>query len=59
MNAGFDLRAWQARHGYTYTTAAAALGMSRTTFARYLASTDPLPIWLSLACKAIDHGLTP
>ena len=32
-----DLRAWQARMGYTYDTAAEALGVSRATYAEWLA----------------------
>lgn len=58
MTAG-DLRAWQARHGYTYNTAAEALGMGRTTFAEYLKREGALPRWLALACAAIDAGLRP
>lgn len=52
-----SLRAWQSRHGYTYKTAAEALGMSRATYARYLSSAEALPRWLALACAAIDAGL--
>ncbi|WP_428142366.1 helix-turn-helix domain-containing protein [Delftia acidovorans] len=54
---GADLRAWQSRHGYTYNTAAEALGMSRATYARYLSSPEVLPRWFALACAAIDAGL--
>jgi DNA-binding XRE family transcriptional regulator len=49
-----DLREWQARHGYTYDTAAVALGVSRRTYAGYLAKADELPHMLELACKALD-----
>jgi DNA-binding XRE family transcriptional regulator len=49
-----DLREWQARHGYTYDTAAVALGVSRRTYAGYLARADDLPRMLELACKALD-----
>lgn len=54
-----DLRAWQKAQGYTYDTAAEALGMSRATFARYLKDPGELPRWLALACAAIDVGLEP
>ena len=54
-----DLRAWQARHGYTYNSAAAALGISRATYARYLAASGDLPRMLELACAAIDAGICP
>ncbi|MBR8653535.1 hypothetical protein KDH83_09495 [Achromobacter sp. Marseille-Q0513] len=49
-----DLREWQARHGYTYDTAAVALGVSRRTYAGYLARGEELPRLLELACKALD-----
>lgn len=52
-----DLRAWQERHGYTYDTAALALGVSRRTYAGYLAKADELPRMLELACAAVDAGL--
>ena len=61
-----DLRAWQARMGYTYVTAAAALGISRATFAEMLAGisrTTKKPIAIdkrtALACFAIEAGLNP
>lgn len=52
----FNLREWQARHMYTYDTAAQALGIGRTTYYDYLKKPD-LPKWLVLACKAIDAGI--
>lgn len=52
----FSLKAWQERHGFTYDTAAAALGMGRTTYYDYLKKPE-LPKWLILACKAIDAGI--
>ena len=54
-----DLRAWQQRHGYTYDTAAAELGMGRRTYADSLKRVGELPRWLMLACLAVDHGLAP
>jgi transcriptional regulator with XRE-family HTH domain len=55
-----DLRAWQAQMGYTYDTAAAALGVSRGTYADWLAGrsrTTGKPIKISrlvaLACAAL------
>lgn len=53
----FSLKEWQARHGFTYTSAAQALGMGRTTYYDYLKKQD-LPKWLILACRAIDAGLS-
>ena len=47
------LRAWSARHGFTYNTAAAALGVSRSTYRRLLLK-DELPKLVQLAMKRID-----
>lgn len=49
----FDLRQWQQRHGFTYPTAAKALGMGRATYARYLKDPEP-PLWLLRACRDVD-----
>ena len=38
-----DLRAWQAHMGYTYDTAAAALGVSRAAYADWIAGRSPPP----------------
>lgn len=54
-----DLRAWQKSQGYTYDSAAAALGMGRTTFADYLKRDGELPRWLALACAALAAGIKP
>ncbi len=58
-----DLRAWQAQMGYTYDTAAAALGVSRSTYADWLSGrsrTTGKPIKISrivaLACAALAAG---
>ena len=53
----FSLKDWQARHGYTYETAAQALGIGRTTYYEYLRRENPLPRTLVLACLAIDAGI--
>ena len=59
-----DLRAWQAHMGYTYDTGAAALGVSRSTYAEWLAGrsrTTGKPIQISrlvaLACAALAAGM--
>ena len=59
-----DLRAWQAHMGLTYDTAAQALGVSRSTYAEWLAGksrTTGKPIKISrlvaLACAALAGGL--
>lgn len=52
-----DLRVWQSQMGYTYDTAAAALGVSRATYARYLQGGAPLVV--ALACAALVAGIKP
>lgn len=52
-----DLRAWRAHMGYTYETAAEALGMSRSGFAKLLAGDHPIDKRTALACTAIAVGL--
>ena len=54
-----DLRAWQAQLGYTYDTAAAALGVSRATYARWLAGSGDVPRTTALPCSALAAGLGP
>lgn len=61
-----DLRAWQARMGYTYDTAAQALGVSRAAYADWIAGrsrTTGKPIRISrlvaLACAALAAGVEP
>lgn len=60
-----DLRAWQSHMGYTYDTAAAALGVSRSSYADWIAGrsrTTGKPIKISrlvaLACAALAAGLS-
>lgn len=50
------LRDWSARHGFTYDTAAAALGVSRSTYRRLLHK-ETLPKLVQLAMKRIDDEL--
>ena len=61
-----DLRTWQAHMGLTYETAAKALGVSRSTYAEWVAGksrTTGKPIKISrlvaLACAALAAGLEP
>ena len=53
-----DLRAWQHAMGYTYDTAAQALGVSRATFAAWLAGRS-IPGPVPWACAAKAAGLKP
>jgi len=59
-----DLRAWQAAMGYTYDTAAQALGVSRASYADWVSGrsrTTGKPVAPSravgLACAALAAGL--
>ena len=52
-----DLRAWQAHMGYTYDTAAEALGLSRSGFAKLLAGDHPIDKRTALACNALAHKI--
>lgn len=60
-----DLRSWQAAMGYTYDTAAAALGISRSTYADLVSGTsrttgkpiEQLDRRTALACAALAAGL--
>lgn len=52
-----DLRAWQARMGYTQQQAAAELGVSWATYKRYL--TAGAGLTAGLACAALEAGLKP
>lgn len=54
-----DLRAWQAHMGYIYDSAAAALGVNRATYARWLAGSAPIDMRTALACAALAAGLKP
>ena len=59
-----EFRAWHEAMGYTYDTGAAALGVSRGTYADYLAGTSrttgktvEIKRVLALACAALAAGL--
>lgn len=61
-----DFRAWHQVMGYTYHTGAAALGVSRGTYADWLAGTSrttgkPIRIkrTVALACAALAAGMEP
>ncbi|WP_399677110.1 helix-turn-helix domain-containing protein [Xenophilus sp.] len=52
-----DLRAWQAHMGYSYTTAAEALGIGRRTYAEWIAGDRAIDRRTALACAALAAGL--
>lgn len=55
-----NITVWHKRHQHTYVSGAAALGVSRATYAHYLRmSPEELPRTVMLACAALDEGLDP
>lgn len=54
-----DLRAWQAHMGLTYETAAAALQMSRSGYAKIVLGQAKINYRTGLACAALAKGLQP
>lgn len=54
-----DLRAWQARMGYTYTQSCVALGVGNGTYVRMLSGETKIDRRTALACAALAAGLNP
>ena len=52
-----DLRAWQAAMGFAYESAAEALGMSRSGYAKLVTGACAIERRTALACAAIAAGL--
>lgn len=52
-----DLRSWQSHMGYTYDTAAQALGLSRAGYAKMVLGKSPIERRTALACAALAAGL--
>lgn len=52
-----DLKNWQKAMGYTYDSAAHALGMHRATYARHL-KIETVDRTVELACAALSAGIT-
>ena len=53
------LRAWQKRMGFTYETAAAALGMGRSGYGSLVQGDSTIDRRTTLACLAIEMGISP
>lgn len=60
------LRAWQKRMGFTYDTAAEALGISRSSYSAMIAwdvenprNKSSIDLRTALACAAIEAGIKP
>lgn len=52
-----DFRHWHVHQGYSYDTGAAALGVSRRTYAKLMNGDHPDRL-TALACAALAAGLT-
>lgn len=52
-----DLRAWQSAMGFTYESAADALGMSRSGYAKLVGGVAKIDKRTALACAAVAAGL--
>src|SRR5207244_3442682 len=52
MTAG-DFKHWTREHGFSLSTAADVLGLSRRTIAYYASGTKPIPRVVFLACMAL------
>jgi len=55
-----SLIAWRERLGIRSQAAAARmLGVARNTYAGYESGSQPIPLYIALACAAIAFGLPP
>lgn len=55
-----NISVWQERHKHTLASGAAALGISRASYSKYLHMSPKLvPRTVTLACAALDEGLEP
>ena len=52
-----SLSAWMVRLHWDKQTAAARLGIARSTLDRYLSGGAPIPKVVALACAALSYGL--
>ena len=52
-----DFRSWRERMGLGKRDAARALGCDRGAVARYDAGVSKIPLFIALACAAIENGL--
>lgn len=55
---GAELRAWQARMGYTADQAAEQLDVGRRTYFDWLAGKVRIRRHIALACAALEAGLS-
>jgi hypothetical protein len=55
-----NISVWHERHKHTLASGAAALGISRASYSKYLhMSPELVPRTVMLACVAMDEGLEP
>ncbi len=53
---GGQFKNWMAENGFSHTTAAAALGLSRRQVSYYASGEKPIPKFIFLACIALSDG---
>ena len=51
------LTAWRSRLGLNRSEAAVALGLSRNGYTRYETGKAPIPLYIALACAALEWGI--
>ena len=56
---GKELTAWRSRLGLSKTAASKMLGCSRNSLASWERSETAVPVFIGLACWAIENGATP
>lgn len=54
---GTDLKAWRQRVGLTQQQLADRIGYERTIIWRWESSDRPVPPWMELALRTIEHDL--
>ncbi len=55
-----NITVWHKRHSHTLVSGAAALGVSRASYSKYLhMSPELVPRTVKLACAALDEGCKP
>lgn len=59
MTQADTLLSWRSRLGLSKPKAAAALGMSRTTYDAYESGKHKIPLYVLLACKCVLIGEPP
>jgi hypothetical protein len=54
-----EYRAWKSALGFTGADACRALGIAPNTDTKYSRDGTSIPVYIALACSAIEQGLRP